>query len=60
MATGASLWVTLPGGITRLRLVSRSAAGAAQVSERAKLARRTAVEQRLGGYFDELGDAIRS
>ena len=55
MATGAtSSWITLPGGITRLRLVSRSAAGAAAVSERATLARRTALEQRLGGYFDDL------
>ncbi len=47
-------WVRSAGGLTRLRIVSRTTPSAPQLAERAEQLRKAAVEQKLLSYFEEL------
>ena len=47
-------WLHSPTGIARLRVVSRAAPLASQIADRAEQVRKTAVEQKLSSYLDDL------
>ncbi|MCE9626304.1 MAG: peptidyl-prolyl cis-trans isomerase [Candidatus Eisenbacteria bacterium] len=47
-------WVRWPGGIARVRLVERNEPAADRVAARMDDLRKTAVERRMVGYFDDL------
>jgi hypothetical protein len=47
-------WIRSPGGLTRLRIVSRTVPTPEQVAERAEQIRKATVEQKLVAYFEEL------